>query len=87
MYSTVSYPLTKEEFNCLLPVLPKSKLSMVGSTTSNDRYYFIGGSEDLGDALDRLKGLYDNYDEINPTIVYKCSFKHSLEPFRKKIQN
>jgi len=75
MYSAKSYQLTKEEYNYLLPVL-RNKLLY-----SNERYYFIGTSDDLSDMLDRLKGWYDNYDELNSMIVYKCFKEGSLKPF------
>lgn len=56
MYSTASFKLTKEEFNYLLPVL-KKKLTQ--------NYYFIAYNfEDLEDMLSRLKGLYNNYDDL-----------------------
>lgn len=81
-YSAKSFQLTKEEFNYLLPAL-KNKL-----TQSGDRYYFISNNiEDLNDMLNRLKGLYDNYDELKNMVGYKCSMQGSLEPFRQSISN
>lgn len=81
-YSAKSFQLTKEEYNYLLPVL-KNKL-----TQSGDRYYFISNNlEDLTDMLNRLKGLYDNYDELKNMVSYKCSMEGSLEPFRKSMGN
>lgn len=80
MYSAQSYQLTKEEFNYLLPVLRK-KLSQSG-----DRYYFISDNiDDLTDMLNRLKGLYDNYEELKNMVAYKCSKEGSLKPFRDSM--
>lgn len=81
-YSAKSFQLTKEEFYYLLPVL-KNKL-----TQSGDRYYFISNNiEDLTDMLNRLKGLYNNYDELKNMVDYKCSMQGSLQPFRKSMGN
>jgi hypothetical protein len=77
MYSDRSYPLTKEEYYYLFPAIGKKLLH------TNGRYYFIDLSDGLGDMLDRLKGLYDNYDEFNRIIVYKCFKASSIEPFRE----
>lgn len=80
MYSAKSFQLTKDEFNYLLPVL-KKKLSQ-----SHYGYYFISYDiDDLTDMLNRLKGLYDNYDELKSMIVYDCSKTDSLNPFRKSM--
>lgn len=79
MYSTKSYQLRKDEFNYLLPVL-KNKLSSIG-----DRCFFVGTSYDLDDMLNRLKGLYDYYDDLNNMIYYKCFIEGSLMPFRIEI--
>ena len=77
MYSARSYQLIKEEFNYLLPVLRK-KLYMSG-----DRFYFTANNiDDLTDMLNRLKGLYNNYDDLKNMIAYKCSKEGSLNPFR-----
>lgn len=80
MYSSKSYQLTKEEYNYLLPVL-RSKLLY-----RNERYYFIGSTDDLSDMLDRLKGVYDNYNEINKTIIYQCFEQGNTNPFRDNIK-
>ena len=78
MYSTKSYILTSKEYNYLLAVPNLGrKLHYV-----NERYYFIGDTEDLSDMLDRLKGVYDNYNEVTKMVVYRCSKEGSLEPFR-----
>jgi hypothetical protein len=79
MYSSKSYQLIKNEYNYLLPVL-RNKLSY-----SNGKYYFVGSSDDLSDMLDRLKGLYDNYDELNRMITYECFKDGSLNQFRSKM--
>lgn len=80
MYSAKSFQLTKEEFNYLLPVL-KNKLHQSGN-----KYYFIANNiDDLSDMLNRLKGHYDNYDELKNMIDYHCSKNGSLNPFRKSI--
>lgn len=80
MYSAKSFQLTKEEFNYLLPVL-KNKLHQSGSN-----YYFIANNiEDLSDMLNRLKGHYDNYDELKNMVEYHCAKSGSLNPFRKSI--
>jgi hypothetical protein len=79
MYSSKSYELSKEEYNYLIPVL-RSKLLY-----SNDRYYFIGSSDDLSDMLDRLKGWYDYYDELRGVVSYKCFIENSLNYFRNEL--
>lgn len=79
MYSLKSYRLTKYEFNYLLAVL-KSKL-----LTRYEEFYFVGSSDDLEDMLNRLKGLYDNYDDLKNMISYKCFMERSLNPFRSSI--
>ena len=80
MYSAKGYQLTKEEYNYLLPVLRKKLLS------SNEKHYFVGSSDDLDDMLDRLKGLYNNYDERGSMISYRCFEKGSLNPFRNELK-
>lgn len=79
MYSSKSYSLIKEEFNYLLPVL-RNKLFNRGN-----RYYFNGSSDDLTDMLNRLKGLYGNYDDLKNMISYKCFIECSINPFRSSI--
>ncbi len=80
MYSAKSFQLTKEEFNYLLPVL-KNRLLVSG-----DRYYFTSNNiDDLTDMLNRLKGLYDNYNDLANMVDYKCSVNGSLNPFRTSI--
>ena len=79
MYSAKSYQLRKEEYNYLLPVL-RSKLLANG-----DRRYFTGNSDDLSDMLDRLKGLYGNYDKLNSMTSYKCFKEGSLMTFRNEL--
>lgn len=80
MYSAQSFQLNKDEFNYLLPVL-KNKLLQSG-----DRYYFISHNiDDLTDMLNRLKGLYNNYDELKNMVAYHCSKNGSLNPFRESI--
>lgn len=78
-YSAKSYKLTEEEYNYLLPVLKKKLYS------SNNNYYFVGSHDDLDDMLDRLKGLYNYYDDYNKIINYKCFKFKSLEPFRNEL--
>lgn len=79
MYSSKGYRLEKEEYNYLLPVLRTKML------TSGDKYYFIDLTDGLRDMLDRLKGLYNNYDELNNMTCYKCFREGSLVPFRNEI--
>lgn len=80
MYSAKSFQLTKDEFNYLLPVL-KNKLHQSG-----DRCYFIANNiDDLTDMLNRLKGHYDNYDELKNMVNYNCSKNGSLNPFRESM--
>jgi len=80
MYSAKSFQLTKDEFNYLLPVL-RSKLLQSG-----DRCYFISNNiDDLTDMLNRLKGFYDNYNDLGNMVDYKCSINGSLTPFRNSI--
>ena len=80
MYSTSSYELTKKEYNYLLPSI-KSNLLYSGG-----RYFFIGVYEDLLDALLRLKGLYDNFNEgVSSTLVYNCSKSGSIDLFRTEM--
>lgn len=80
MYSTKSYKLTTEEFNYLLPVLRRSLLSR-----EDGRHYFIGTVEDLEDMLNRLKGWYDYYTDLDSTMIYKCSRDGNLDPFRQVV--
>lgn len=77
MYSAKSYQLTKSEFNYLLPVLRKKLLQR-----GNECYFIADDIEDLTDMLNRLKGLYDNYDELKSMVAYKCSKDGNLKPFR-----
>jgi len=80
MYSACSYQLTKEEFNYLLPVLRKKLLQRA------DKHFIItNNTDELEDALNRLKGLYDNYDDIKSMVVYKCHMSKSLAPFRNSL--
>ena len=79
MYSTKSYELTVNEYNYLLAVM-REKL-----VNSNNRYYFIGNSEDLDDMLDRLKGLYDYHKELLAMNKYKCFKYGNLVEFRKEV--
>ena len=80
MYSSKSYQLTKEEFNYLLPVLRSKMLQYP------DRWYFIAdGTEDFTDMLNRLKGLYDNYNDLKNMVEYKCFMAGSLNPFRDSV--
>lgn len=79
MYSLKSYQLRREEYNYLLAVL-RIKLSSRG-----DSVYFIGDSNDLSDMLDRLKGLYGKFDELNSMTAYKCFVEGSLMPFRNEL--
>ena len=79
MYSSKSYLLTFEEYNYLLPVL-RCKLHISGDTR-----YFIGSSDELGDMLDRLKGLYNCYDLIDPMVCYYCFINGSIKTFRDKM--
>lgn len=82
MYSAKSYQLTKDEFNYLLPVMRKKLLQ------SSDRYYFIADDiDDLTDMLNRVKGLYNNYDELKNMVAYYCSKYGSLKPFRDSLQS
>ena len=80
MYSSKCFQLTKDEFNYLLPVL-KNKLHQSG-----DRCYFISNNiDDLTDMLNRLKGLYDNYNDLKNMVAYHCSKNGSLNPFRESM--
>lgn len=80
MHSAKSFQLTKDEFNYLLPVL-KNKLHQSG-----DRCYFTANNiDDLRDILNRLKGYYDNYDELKNMVDYYCSKNGSLNPFRESM--
>jgi hypothetical protein len=80
MYSEKSFQLTKDEFNYLLPAL-RNKLNQ-----SDDRCYFIANDiDDLTDMLNRLKGHYDNYDELKNMVSYHCSKNGSLNPFRESM--
>lgn len=80
MYSSKSFQLTKEEASYLLPVL-RNKLYQSG-----DKYYFIADNiDDLTDMLNRLKGHYDNYNELKNMVTYYCSIYGSLNPFRESM--
>jgi len=76
MYSAKSYELKESEFNYLLSPL----VHLV--SYQNGKYYFIDRGNDLDDMLNRLKGLYNYYDELGSMIVYKCSFNGNLNEFR-----
>ena len=78
MYSLKSYKLTKDEYNYLLPVLRKKLLYQI----EIDRHCFCGDGDELEDMLNRLKGLYDYFDDYNAIINYRCFESGSLEPFR-----
>lgn len=81
MYSSKSFQLTKKEFDYLLPVLRNKLLQ------SKDQYYFISNNiDDLTDMLNRLKGLYDNYDELKNMVDYYCSKNGNLNPFRESMR-
>lgn len=80
MYSAKSFQLTKDEFNYLLPVL-KNKLHQSG----NRCYFTANNIDDLRDILNRLKGYYDNYDELKNMVDYYCSKNGSLNPFRESM--
>ena len=80
MYSAKSFEINTNEFNYLLPVLRKKLLQ------SGGKYYFISDNiEDLTDMLNRLKGLYNNYDELKNMVAYNCSKNRSLTPFRESM--
>lgn len=79
MYSAKSYKLTVDEYNYLLPVLRVKLLY------SNGMHFFIGTSDELSDMLNRLKGLYDMYDELNSMTGYKCFINANLKPFRDQM--
>ena len=80
MYSAKSFQLTKDEFNYLLPAL-RNKLHQSGN-----RCCFIANNiDDLTDMLNRLKGHYDNYDELKNMVAYYCSKNGSLNPFRESM--
>ena len=80
MYSTKSYKLTKDEYNYLLPTL-RGEVGYMGG----DDYHLVANSDELEDAINRLKGLYDYYDYISTTVVYQCQKNGSLKPFRDFI--
>jgi hypothetical protein len=80
MYSSRSFPLTEGEFNYLLPVLNKRlHQSSLG-------FWFIANDVlDLEDMLNRLKGYYDKYDELENMVSYRCYKDKSLIHFRESI--
>lgn len=82
MYSDRGYQLTKKEYEYLLPVYKKNLTDM------NGRYYFTDLANELSDVLNRLKGLYDNYNEkqVSHRIVQKCFKMNSIEPFRESMR-
>lgn len=55
-----SVPLTKDEYNYLLPVLRKYLLKRTGINELNggSTYHFIGYKEQIEDMRRRLEGLY-----------------------------
>lgn len=79
-----SFELTMDEYNYLLPVIKKLNYH-------NGRFYIVCDTDYLKDALNRLMGLYEVYDEhvYNElsTIAYHCYIKRSLEPFRVFVGN
>ena len=80
MYSAKSFQLTKDEFNYLLPVMV-DKLHKSGDIC----YFTSYNIDDLTDMLNRLKGLYNNYDELKNMVAYYCSKNGSLNPFRESM--
>lgn len=81
MYSARSFQLTTQEFNYLKPALG-SKVNQYG-----DKGFFIAEEVDeLSDMLNRLKGLYDKFDELKNTVVYHCFVLGSLNPFRELMR-
>lgn len=55
-----SVPLTKDEYNYLLPVLKKYLLERRGVPELNggSTYHFIGDNDQIDDMRRRLEGLY-----------------------------
>lgn len=80
MYSAKSFLITEKEFNYLLPVL-RRKMSQTG-----DRFSIIADNiDDLTDILNRLKGLYDYYNDLHSMTAYYCSKIGSLNYFRDLV--
>ena len=78
-YSAKAFRLKEDEFNYLLPVLRTKLIQRNGLKW----FSFISDNlEDLEDMLNRLKGLYDFYDELPKMTIYNCSKNGSLSPFR-----
>jgi hypothetical protein len=81
MYSARSFRLTTQEFNYLKSALG-SKVNQYG-----DKAFFTAEDVDeLADMLNRLKGLYDKYDELKSMVVYHCFVLGSLNPFRELMR-
>jgi hypothetical protein len=54
---------------------------------SGERFYVISlNIEDLTDILSRLKGFYDNYEDLGDMVAYKCSKFGNIEVFRDSMQ-
>lgn len=81
MYSAKSYELLKKEYNYLLPVLRNKLLEQ------NNNYYFVGTADQLTDMLSRLAGLYNYYNEISSTVIYKCFKEGSICLFRNELKS
>lgn len=78
-YSAKAFRLKEDEYNYLLPALRTKLIQRDGLKW----FSFISDNlEDLEDMLNRLKGLYDFYNDLPKMTIYNCSKNGSLFPFR-----
>lgn len=85
MYSAKAFRLTTDEYNYLLPAMKHKLLQRCFASDENECSVIANGIDDVADILNRLKGLYDNYDELGNMIAYRCFVVGSFIPFRKSM--
>lgn len=79
--SAISIEITEDEYNYLLPAIPKILLK------SNNQYFVIVDElEELKDTMTRMTGLYDRYMDLPKNFVKHCFQFKTLEPFRSSMK-
>lgn len=81
-YRAASVALDVLEYNYLLPVLRQNMV-----TSSSGIHCFIGDMEEVIDMLDRLRGLYGCFIDLDSDhkmkrAFFRSHFTRSMEPFR-----
>jgi len=80
-YSARSIEITEDEYNYLLPAIPKILLK-----SGNQYFIIVDGSEELKNTMVRMTGLYDRYIDLPENFVRHCFKFKTLEPFRNNIK-